>query len=216
VESVTGLDAASCEPQEGGLRSRIIGATFSVLTEHGYARATTREIARRAKVSKRELYAQFGSKPGILAAMIAGRAARMRVPLVLPQVENRQALAETLARFGATLINEVCHPAVMALFRLAIVEAERSPEVALALDEGGRQPNRAALVDFPGRAQSRGLIGGGEPDGMAAQFLALLRTDLQLGLLMRLAETPTPAETEQRARTATGALLALYPERSKA
>jgi AcrR family transcriptional regulator len=36
---------------------------------------STRESARQAEVSKRELYAIFGSKQGILAAMIEGRAA---------------------------------------------------------------------------------------------------------------------------------------------
>jgi AcrR family transcriptional regulator len=214
AEKVPGGDAESCEFPQDGLRSRIINATFGVLMEQGYAGATTREIARRAKVSKRELYAQFGSKQGILAAMIAGRTARMSLSLVLPEVEDRKALAETLARFGATLIKEVSHPAVMALFRLAVIEAERSPEVAHALDQGGRQANRAALADFLARARSRGLIGGGEPNDMAAQFLALLWTDLQVGLLMGVAEPPAPAEIERRALAATGALLALYPEQS--
>lgn len=206
-------EAESCErhEDEDGLRSRIINATFSVLMEHGYAGATTREIAKRAKVSKRELYAQFGSKQGILVAMIAGRAARMRRPLALPEVEDREALIDTLTRFGTALIKEVCHPAVMALFRLAITEAERSPEVARALDERGRQTNRAALCDFLALAQSRGLIGGVKPEDMAAQFVALLWTDLQLRLLMRLAEAPALEEIEHRAQAASRALLALYP-----
>jgi AcrR family transcriptional regulator len=81
-------------------------------------------------VSKRELYAIFGSKRGILAAMIAGRAARMHLTLALSQAADRRALEETLVRFGATLVREVSHPAATALFRLAVIEAERSPEVA--------------------------------------------------------------------------------------
>src|SRR5579872_5966383 len=48
----------------------ILGAAFSVLMERGYAGASTLEIARRARVSKRELYAAFGSKEGILAALM--------------------------------------------------------------------------------------------------------------------------------------------------
>jgi AcrR family transcriptional regulator len=45
--------------------------------------ASTLEIATRAKVSKRDLYALFGSKRAMLAACIKERAARMRQPLVL-------------------------------------------------------------------------------------------------------------------------------------
>jgi hypothetical protein len=36
----------------------------------------------------------------------------------------------------------------MALFRLAVTEAERSPEVARAVDQRRRQADRAALYDF--------------------------------------------------------------------
>jgi len=201
--------AAACG--EDPVRSRIIDATFRVLIEHGYARANTREIAKQAKVSKRELYALFGSKQAILAAMIAGRARRMQLPLALPAVDSRKALAEALVRFGATLMREVCHPAVAELFRLAVIEAERSPEVAQALDEGGRKASRAALADFLAGAQAKGLIPGAEPETMASQFLALLWGDLQTSLLMRVAQAPGPAEIERRARAAAQALLALYP-----
>lgn len=210
------LDADGGGSAPGTLRRRIIDAAFGVLIECGYAGATTREIARRAKISKRELYAQFGSKQAILAAMIAGRTTRMRAPLALPAVEDQSALADALTRFGAILIREVCDPAVMALLRLAVIEAERSPELARALDEGGRRANRAALTDFLARARSRGLIGGDEPDHMAAQFLALLWTDLRLRVLMRLAEAPAPVEIEQRARAAAEALLALHPTKAEA
>jgi AcrR family transcriptional regulator len=203
--------AAACD--DDPVRLRIIDATFRVLAEHGYARASTRAIAKQAKVSKRELYALFGSKQAILAAMIAGRAQRMRQPLALPAVDSRTALAETLVRFGATLMREVCHPAVAELFRLAVVEAERSPELARALDQGGRQASRAALADLLAGAQAKSLIAGAEPATMASQFLALLWGDLQVSLLMRLAPAPGPAEIERRARAAAHALLTLYAAR---
>ena len=195
-------------------RLRILEATFEALVDHGYAGTSTREIAKRAKVSKRELYAIFGSKQGILAAMIEGRAARMRLPLALPEVADRHALEDTLIRFGVTLLREVSHHAVTALFRLAVIEAERSPEVANALDERGRKPTRNALVTFLERAAAQGLVGDGHPQTVAAQFLALLWGDLQMSLVMRLAEAPAPAAIEQRARAAASAVLALYPARS--
>jgi hypothetical protein len=109
------------------------------------------------------------------------------------------------------LLREVLHPAVVALFRLALIEAERSPKVARALDEGGRKANRAALVAFLSRAMAQGLIAGGDPETIAAQFLALLWGDLLISVLMRLAEPPAPTEIEQRARSAAVAVLRRYP-----
>ena len=193
---------------------RIVEATFQALMEHGFAGTSTREIAKRARVSKRELYGIFGSKQGILAAMIEGRAARMRLPLAFPEVADRRALEDTLVRFGTTLLREASDPAVTALFRLAVIEAERSPEVARALDDVGRRATREALAACLGRAAAQGLVGGTDPETMAVQFLALLWGDLLISLLLRVAEAPAPAAIEQRARAAASAVLALYPARS--
>ena len=87
---------------------------------------------------------------------------------------------------------------------------ERRP---IALDDGGRKASRAALAECLAGAQAKGLIAGAEPEIMAGQFLALLWGDLLTRLLMRVTPAPGPAEIERRARAATQALLALYPER---
>ena len=191
-------------------RGRIMEATAAVLMERGYAAASTIEIATRAKVSKRELYALFGSKQGILAAMIAGRSVRMWQPLTLPDVADRATLAATLTRFGATMLKEICQPSVVAMHRLAILEAERSPEVARVLEANGRNANRQALVGFLTRARDARLVGGAEPDMMAAQFLALLFSDVFLRLIMGVIELPPPREIARRADAATAAFLKLH------
>jgi AcrR family transcriptional regulator len=207
MEQTSPVPSAEADPR----RARIIEAAFTLLMEQGYAGAGTREIARRARVSKRELYALFGSKRGVVAAMIAGRTARMREPLALPQVADRAALAETLTRFGIALVREVSRPEVLALFRLAVAEVDRSPELARTLDEGGRHANRRALVDFLACACERGLIAGAAAEDMAGEFLALLWGDLLLRLLLRRAEPPLARDIEQRASDAAENLLALHP-----
>ena len=84
----------------------ILAAAFAVLMEQGYAGAGTLEIATRAKVSKRELYAEFGSKRGILEALIASTAARMQHPLKPDDVRDRQTFVAALTRHGiASLSN---------------------------------------------------------------------------------------------------------------
>ena len=60
--------------------------------EKSYARASTLEIATRARVSKRELYAEFGSKRGILEALIESSAAEMKAPLAPAEIGDRHAL----------------------------------------------------------------------------------------------------------------------------
>jgi AcrR family transcriptional regulator len=194
---------------EGSMCERILGAAFRLFTENGYAGASTLEIASRAKVSKRALYENFGSKQAILVACIASRADRMRLSPDLPRPRTREMLASTLTTFGGIVLREVCHPQVVAVFRLAIAEAEHAPEVARTL-HASRSSNRDALADLLAEAQQTGILGPGSPQQMTEQYFALLWGDLMLGRLMGIAGVPKPAEIDGRARAATQALLKLY------
>ncbi len=194
------------------MRDRVLSAAFSAFMEHGYERASTLDIATRAKVSKRELYTLFDDKHAMLAACIAERAKQMRLPLKLPAASDRGALAATLNVFGIAMLRGVCDPKVLAVYRLAIAESDSSPEIARVLDRAGREANRAALVELLTNAQANGLFGAVEPATMAARFFALMWGDLLVRLLLRVTNAPKPTEIEQRVRAATEMFLALYPE----
>jgi AcrR family transcriptional regulator len=93
-----------------GTGTPILDAAFRVFVERGPAGATTREIARRARTSKRTLYENFGSKEGIFAALVEGRASRMREPLALGEPGSSQELAEVLVAFGVRFLGELVKP----------------------------------------------------------------------------------------------------------
>jgi AcrR family transcriptional regulator len=191
-------------------RQRIVEAAFSAFMESGFAAASTLEIATRARVSKRELYALVGSKQEMLVACIRERAKRLQMPADLPEPHDREALARTLVTFGTQLMREVSDPTVIAVFRLAIAEAVRAPEVAEALNSLGIETSRAALRELMTRARSAGLVSG-DPSGMAEHFAGLLWGNLKVSLLLRVGERPSPREIARRARDATAAFLKLYP-----
>ncbi len=194
---------------EASARARILDAAYAAFGAKGYEQTSMLEIATRAKVSKRELYALVGAKHDMLVACITERAGRLRAPTDLPEPHDRESLAQTLTAFGQRLIREVSDPTVLGVFRLAIAEADRAPEIAQALDSIARAAARKALAAIFERAADQGLVSGRSAD-MTARFLALLWGDLMVGLLMRLAGRPTPDEAEQRARAAVTALLSLH------
>lgn len=194
------------------VHDRILGAAFSAFTERGYEGASTLGIATRAKVSKRELYTLFDNKHAMLAACIAERVKRMHLPLKMPAGDDRNALAATLKMFGIAILRGVCDPKVLAVYRLAIARSDSSPEIARLLDKIGRQTNRAALIELLTAAQANGLFGAVEPATMAAQFFALIWSDLLVRLLLRVTNAPSPNEIEQRVQEATEIIMALYPE----
>lgn len=198
---------------DGSTRERALSAAFAVFRQRGFSAASTLEIATRAQVSKRDLYALFGSKHAMLTACIRERASRMRQPLELAATipSSREAVAATLMELGTSILRVACHPDVLAVHRLAIAESDRTPAIARTLDSNGREANHAALGAWLARAQAQGLIGAGDPAAMAAHFLAVLWGGLLIQLLLRVRDAPGPDEIEARARAATEAMLRLYP-----
>src|SRR5512140_2084584 len=203
------------EADETPARQRILDAAFSAFMERGFAETSTLEIATRARVSKRELYTLVGSKQEMLAACIGERARRLQMPAGLPEMHDRETLARTLETLGTRLLREISDPTVIAVFRLAIAEAARAPEVAQALNTLGVEPSRTALRELMNRARSAGLLNG-EPAEMAEQFVGLLWGNLMTALLLRTAERPTPREIEHRAKAAAAGLLQLYAKPDRA
>ena len=196
--------------EETGVRERILKAAFASFMRSGYATTSTLEIATRARVSKRELYALVGNKQEMLIACISERARRLHAPAGLPVLRDRETLAQVLTSFGAKLVREISDPAVIGVFRLAIGEAVHAPEVARALNSIGREASRAALRKIMVQAHASGLLAG-PPAELAAQFAGLLWRDLMVSLLLGVAERPNPRQIAGRARHAAAAFLQLHP-----
>jgi AcrR family transcriptional regulator len=192
------------------VRERILAAAFVAFMKSGYATASMIEIATRARVSKRELYALVGNKQEMLIACISERSKRLDVPADLPVLRDREILEQVLISFGTKFVRDVSDPTVIAVFRLAIGEAVQAPEVARALNSIGRETSRAALRKIMARAEASGLLPG-RPAELAEQFAGLLWRDLMVSLLLGVVERPNPREIAGRARDAAAAFLQLHP-----
>jgi AcrR family transcriptional regulator len=204
------MSRAKDRVDSAAMRERILTAAFEAFHERGYAATSTLEIATRARVSKRELYALVGNKEKMLIAAIGERAKRLQAPVDLPLLRDRATLAQVLTVFGTRFVREVSDPDVIGIFRLAIAEAVQSPEVARTLDASGRETGRTALRHIMTQARAAGLIDG-RPAELAEQFTGLLWRDLLMSLLLGVAQRPNPSAIETRARDAAEAFLRLHP-----
>jgi AcrR family transcriptional regulator len=191
-------------------RKRILDAAFATFTEHGYVASSTLEIATRAQVSKRELYALVGNKQALLVACIGRRARQLELPTDVPELLDRETLTQALTTVGMHILREISDPKVVAAFRLAIAEALHAPEVARTVDSIGRETIRAALRGMMARAQASGLLEG-SPAELAEQFGTLLWGNLMINLLLGVNKRPTSREAAARAREATAVFLTLHP-----
>jgi AcrR family transcriptional regulator len=181
-----------------------------LFSESGFSATSMLDIVTRARVSKRDLYALFRNKHAVLAACIQERTERMRRPLdtAAPIPQTRDALAKLLIEFGVSILKTVCHPEALTVFRLAIAESDRAPEIALTLHRSGREANLKTLAALLAQAQERRLVAAGDPAALAARYFAALWGDLLLSLLMRVREAPTEREIATRARAASETLMA--------
>jgi AcrR family transcriptional regulator len=178
--------------------------------EHGFAAATTLAIATRAQVSKRELYALVGNKDEMLSACIAERGNRMRLPVGFPAPTSRASLRSALRQYGATLLREMTDPDVLAVFRLGIAEAKRSPSIGRSLDAMGRRPAVAAIRGLLESARASGLLAGSDLDAMISHFYGLLWGNHMVWVLLGQDKAPGPKEIERRAEEAASLFLELH------
>jgi len=195
---------------QGPVRARLLKAAFAAFRERGFAETFTLEIAARARASKRELHACFGSKQDMLVACIRERAGRLKLPLDRLELCDRVGLRRTLVAFATPLLREVSDPNVVAVFRLAIMETVRAPEVAQTLNDLAIATSRAALRDIMRRANLAGLLAG-EPAEMAEHFFGLLWGSRLLGLLLDINERAGASEIAARAEKPASAFLLVYP-----
>ena len=206
---VTASDRPSEDAGPNPARRRILQAAFSAFSTNGYAQTSTLEIASQAKVSKRELYSLVGNKKETLIACITARAKRFQLPPDLPKVRDQDTLVRALTGFGQLLLRELSDASVIAVYRLAIAEAQRVPEIARTIDLKGRETSRSALKEILTQARSSGFLDGSLEE-MVEQFLALLWGHLFTNLLLGLADPPNPNQIRRRARNAASAFLKLY------
>jgi len=202
-------DSTHPKRQNESTRDRVVEAAFALFCQNGFSGVSMLEIATRAQVSKRDLYALFRNKQAVLADCIKERARRLRSPLdeAGQAPENREALTATLVELGVSILKGVCQPEVLTIYRLTIAESSRAPEIARLLDRNGREANHKALTKLLTKAQTRNLIVAGKPADLAARYFAILWSDLLIRLLMRLREPPADDEIKERARAATETLL---------
>lgn len=201
--------AATADRQEADddKRGRILRAAMETFREHGFAAATTLEIATRARVSKRELYALVGNKEQMMAACISERGRRMRLSEDFPQPTDRATLRAALLAFAKTMLREITDPGVVEVMRLGIAEAKRSPAIARSIDAMGRARASAAFEALLEPAHRAGLLRSADFAQIRSLFQGLLWGGLLIWILLGLEKPPTAKEIERRAEAVVSAFL---------
>lgn len=184
-------------------RAAIEAAAYELLAERGFAGTSMLAIARKARASNETLYAWYGDKRGLFRAMVESNAeaaaARLRDTLA-----GGADLRETLAEFGAALLQVILSDRAISLNRVAA--ADLSGETGRILGASGRGRILPELAGAIARLTPE--LDGAEAERRAALFLRLLIGDSQIRRVIGVTGAPTPEECDTLAKTAVTLFLA--------
>jgi len=154
-------------------RQRILDAASEVFLECGFEQSGTAEIARRAKVSKRELYLYFAGKRALLAAVITELQSSMQSRMDLRWSSNED-MEIILRKAAAAIHNFILSERFGKLVRIVAAESYHDPAVAKQFFELGPLAGRKATAKFLKAQMEAGRLRKADPIKAADDFLDLV------------------------------------------
>ena len=175
-------------------------AALARFLEHGYDGTSMATVARAAGTTKASLYARWPTKEALFAAVLAWAVARPDWPFPEPPPPDTEDLATALHSIAAAACRRATDPAMVALSRIAIAEADRVPDLARRAQGNSTWARRETVVALLERHAATGEIVADDPGLLAEHFVAMVA-----GMPARLAAfgiERTPDEQERRTRAA--------------
>ena len=182
-------------------REALLQAAAEIFFEQGYAAASIDAIIERAGGSKRNIYSEFRNKEGLFSAIVSQNADRILSSLVIEQVDGSD-LRQTLNTFGRQLMEAYMSASLLGVYRIAIAEANRFPDLAKSFYERGPGRATAGLAGILEKAAGRGDVRPGDYRRMADHFVGMIRDNLHLQVILGLRSPPSGKEIEEAVRSA--------------
>jgi AcrR family transcriptional regulator len=192
--------------RQNARREALLRAAAAVFFEQGYAATSIDAIIERAGGSKRNIYNTFKNKEGLFSAIVTQNADRILSSLLIEGIEGRD-LQETLTAFGRQLLEAYMSPSLLGVYRIAIAEANRFPDLVKAFYERGPGRATARLAEILKEAGKRGEVRTGDYPRMADQFVGMIRDNFHLQVVLGLRPPPSAEEARKTVDSAVGIFL---------
>lgn len=176
-------------------RQAILDAAAEVFRESGYERASMSDIGLRTGFSKTTLYAYFGAKEALLAALAEEATEAGVVSLHESLAAPGADLAATLGRFAGRYLAFALSRQVCTLRRVLVSTAGRAGLDPRWRDLGAARID-AALAGYLRIKMDAGLLRSGDALAAARQFKAMLEAPWFNQMLFDSADAPAPANED--------------------
>ena len=163
-------------------KKQLLEATLTLISEKGYLRATTREIAQKAGVTELTLFRHFGSKERLFEELLNGYTFLPRLKELLPELEGlsyERSLEIIATRFLLTLKER------KAMIKIMYSEVTIYPEKIRAIYNRFVDEMRGTMAGFFENMQKRGIMRQNSPEMAARVFLWILISYFRSEEIMR-------------------------------
>lgn len=165
------MDQPVLQAQRGTARKQaFLSAAREVFLENGYEEASVNDIVRKAGGSLATLYAQFGSKEGLLLATLQEQHERLLAAITPAEVQHL-GFEEGLQAIGEQFLRTLLLRENVKFLRLVIAEGRKFPDAALKYITVSGERVRNVVADHL-KAHASGL----DADATASFFLEALRS----------------------------------------
>jgi AcrR family transcriptional regulator len=175
-------------------RIHLIDAAEWVFLEKGFHAATMDDIARQAGMSKKTLYQVFPAKVALFEALLTDRCSVSTVMVGDDENPPMAVLTDVLRRSVMHALTE----RQVAIVRLLIAEAPRSPEIAGALERLGTGGSKGALAKWLAAKTVEGTLNVSDPNETATMLFWMAAGDFLMQALLSASHIPPMATIAMR------------------
>jgi TetR/AcrR family transcriptional regulator, mexJK operon transcriptional repressor len=168
------------------------------------------DVASRARASKATLYARFESKEVLFHALLAWGTRQGTDALDAIARDHTLDPLAALDRFAVRLLSLMMQPEKLALFRIAVAEGGRLPEVGRIFNSLTRDHGKGLGRLLATRLIEHGIIEIDDPEDYGNSFIGLLQGELYTQALLGVIPPPGSRDIEKHARRAMARLVRAF------
>lgn len=192
-------------------QNAVLERALALLVEGGDRALTTARIARAASCSKESLYKWFGDRDGLLAAVIAYQASKVRAPGSGQLPQTAADFREQLIAFASDLLSVLSGDVSLALNRLAIGQASgEDAKLGRLVLERGRKVIGLQAGKLLETGRRRDFIAFDDGEAAFRTLYGLIIRDFHVRLLLGDVLDARERDFEAQARSAIDQFFQLY------
>jgi len=159
-------------------------------------------IAEEAAVSKRTVYNHFESKHELFLAIIIRLCENVMPSSADAEANKNWSQERYLKWLSVNFLRHIYDSKQIELFRTIVAESRNFPELGIQFFDGPVSASERVIYDYLVSQKKIGALSINNPSTAASQFLGMLKSDIQMKLLLGKRKRIAPAEIEGIAESA--------------